>query len=84
MLCVPSSPIGDITTLSLQTLETYAASTGPQYVKQLIEAGQARDWIAGRQLVDLLSTSRSACPPSSCAHHPAACAACLLDRVGAQ
>ena len=44
----------DITTLSLKTLENYAASTGHQYVKALIDSGEARDWIAGRQLIDLI------------------------------
>ena len=44
----------DVTTLSLKTLETYAASTGHQYVKALLESGEARSWIAGRQLVDLI------------------------------
>ena len=44
----------DVTTLSLKTLETYAASTGHQYVKALLESGEARSWIAGRQLIDLI------------------------------
>jgi len=44
----------DITTLSLKTLETYAASTGHQHVKLLIESGAAKTWIAGRQLIDLI------------------------------
>ncbi|MPZ57369.1 MAG: sulfite reductase subunit alpha [Rhizobiales bacterium] len=44
----------DITTLSLKAVETYAATTGHIYVKQLLESGEARDWIAGRQLIDLL------------------------------
>jgi len=43
----------DITTLSLKTLETYAGF-GHRYVKELIEAGTAKTWIAGRQLVDLV------------------------------
>ena len=45
----------DVTTLSLKTLETYAAQTGHQYVKALIADGQAKEWIAGRQLIDLIS-----------------------------
>lgn len=45
----------DIHTLSLKSLETYAAATGHQYVKGLIESGEARDWIQGRQLIDLVS-----------------------------
>jgi sulfite reductase (NADPH) flavoprotein alpha-component len=44
----------DVTTLSLKTLETYGASTGHQYVKALLESGEAKSWIAGRQLIDLL------------------------------
>jgi sulfite reductase (NADPH) flavoprotein alpha-component len=45
----------DVTTLSLKTLETYVAQTGHQYVKALIADGQARDWIGGRQLIDLIA-----------------------------
>lgn len=45
----------DIHTLSLKSLETYAAATGHQYVKALIESGEARDWIQGRQLIDLVA-----------------------------
>ncbi|MEA2975882.1 MAG: sulfite reductase flavoprotein alpha-component [Alphaproteobacteria bacterium] len=44
----------DITTLSLKTLETYASTTGHQYVKELLDSGDARTWIAGRQLIDLI------------------------------
>jgi sulfite reductase (NADPH) flavoprotein alpha-component len=44
----------DISTLSLRTLETYAALTGNQHVKQLIESDAAKTWIAGRQLIDLI------------------------------
>lgn len=46
----------DVTTLSLKTVETYAEKTGHQYVKALIAEGQAREWIAGRQLIDLIAT----------------------------
>ncbi len=46
----------DVTTLSLKTVETYAAQTGHQYVEALIADGQAKDWIAGRQLIDLIAT----------------------------
>jgi sulfite reductase (NADPH) flavoprotein alpha-component len=45
----------DIHTLSLKNLDAYAAATGHQYVKALIERGEARDWAAGRQLIDLVS-----------------------------
>ena len=44
----------DVTTLSLKAVETYAETTGHQYVKELIASGQARAWIAGRQLIDLI------------------------------
>jgi sulfite reductase (NADPH) flavoprotein alpha-component len=44
----------DITTLSLKTLENYVAATGHQYVTALLEMDEARSWIAGRQLIDLL------------------------------
>jgi len=45
----------DVTTLSLKALETYAEKTGHHYVKALIADGQAREWIAGRQLSDLIA-----------------------------
>ncbi len=45
----------DITTLSQKTLETYAALTGHEGVKALLAEGNARDWVAGRQLIDLIS-----------------------------
>jgi sulfite reductase (NADPH) flavoprotein alpha-component len=44
----------DVTTLSLKTLETYAASTGHAGVRSLIGAGEAKRWITGRQLIDLI------------------------------
>src|SRR6476620_6053642 len=46
----------DVTTLSLKTVETYASSTGHQYVKELLDEGQAKEWIVGRQLIDLIAT----------------------------
>lgn len=46
----------DVTTLSLKTVESYAAQTGHQYVKALIADGQAKEWIVGRQLIDLIAT----------------------------
>jgi sulfite reductase (NADPH) flavoprotein alpha-component len=46
----------DVTTLSLNTLENYAATTGHQPVKALLESGDARTWITGRQLIDLLQS----------------------------
>jgi sulfite reductase (NADPH) flavoprotein alpha-component len=45
----------DVTTLSLKTVETYASSTGHQYVKALLDEGQAKEWIVGRQLIDLIT-----------------------------
>jgi sulfite reductase (NADPH) flavoprotein alpha-component len=44
----------DVTTLSLKTVETYAGF-GQRYVKELFETGTARNWIAGRQLIDLVA-----------------------------
>jgi sulfite reductase (NADPH) flavoprotein alpha-component len=44
----------DVTTLSLKSVETYAAETGHHYVKKLIAAGEAKEWIVGRQLIDLI------------------------------
>ncbi len=44
----------DVTTLSLKAVETYAAATGHQYVKELLDSGEAKNWIAGRQLIDLI------------------------------
>src|SRR3954452_4258505 len=43
----------DVTTLSLKTMETYAGF-GQRYVKELLDTGAARNWIAGRQLIDLV------------------------------
>jgi sulfite reductase (NADPH) flavoprotein alpha-component len=44
-----------VTTLSLKTVENYAAATEHQYVKRLIESGEAKSWIEGRQLIDLIA-----------------------------
>ncbi len=49
----------DVTTLSLKTIETYAEKTGHTYVKALIEAGEAKEWIVGRQLIDLIELFRT-------------------------
>ena len=72
----------DITTLSLKTLETYAASTGHQHVKLLIELGAAKTWIAGRQLIDLMESfpDRALCRAAPRAH-PSSCSTHLFDRV---
>jgi sulfite reductase (NADPH) flavoprotein alpha-component len=45
----------DITTLSVKTLEKFAAATGDKDVRALIEGGHAREWIGGRQLIDLVT-----------------------------
>ncbi|MGQ4274597.1 diflavin oxidoreductase [Terrihabitans sp. B22-R8] len=45
----------DITTLSLKTLEKFVAATGDADIKALIDGNHARNWIAGRQLVDLVT-----------------------------
>jgi sulfite reductase (NADPH) flavoprotein alpha-component len=44
----------DLTTLSLKTLDAYAATTGDARVKSLVESGEAKSWVAGRQLIDLI------------------------------
>lgn len=46
----------DVNTLSLKSVETYAAQTGHYYLKKLIADGEAKDWIVGRQLIDLIET----------------------------
>jgi sulfite reductase (NADPH) flavoprotein alpha-component len=43
----------DVTTLSLKSLEAYVAATGDARIRSLLEAGEAKSWIAGRQLIDL-------------------------------
>ena len=45
----------DVTTLSAKTVGTYAEKTGHQYVKALIADRQVKEWIAGRQLIDLIA-----------------------------
>ena len=46
----------DVTTLSLRTIEAYAAATGHQQIKSLLASGEAGGWIVGRQLIDLIET----------------------------
>jgi sulfite reductase (NADPH) flavoprotein alpha-component len=53
----------DVTTLSLRTLETYAAQTGHQYVRALLAQDEAPHWIAGRQLIDLIANFPIALTP---------------------
>ena len=50
----------DVTTLSVKAIETYAAATGHQEVRQLLAEGKARDWTSGRQLIDLVGVFPSA------------------------
>jgi sulfite reductase (NADPH) flavoprotein alpha-component len=44
----------DITTLSVPGMEKYAAASGHPGVRSLIADGDARAWVQGRQLIDLL------------------------------
>jgi sulfite reductase (NADPH) flavoprotein alpha-component len=53
----------DITTLSLKTIETFASITGNTEAKALIDSGEARNWIVGRQLIDLLEAFPTALSP---------------------
>jgi sulfite reductase (NADPH) flavoprotein alpha-component len=53
----------DIATLSLKNLDAYASITEHQSVKALLASGEAREWIAGRQLFDLLTTFPVAITP---------------------
>ena len=44
----------DVTTLSTATIQRFADATGHGEAKRLIESGEAKAWIEGRHLVDLL------------------------------
>ena len=46
----------DITTLSAATIERFVKATGHADAQKLIESGEARAWIEGRHLIDLLAT----------------------------
>ncbi|WP_375463421.1 sulfite reductase flavoprotein subunit alpha [uncultured Methylobacterium sp.] len=46
----------DITTLSTATVERFVTATGHADARRLIESGQARAWIEGRHLIDLIET----------------------------
>jgi sulfite reductase (NADPH) flavoprotein alpha-component len=48
----------DVTTLSLKGLEAYAQATGDRHVNDLLASGEARNWIIGRQLIDLIESSQ--------------------------
>lgn len=44
----------DVTTLSATTVERFVKATGQSEAKALIDSGEVRSWIEGRQLVDLI------------------------------
>ncbi|MFY9291272.1 MAG: flavodoxin domain-containing protein, partial [Methylorubrum rhodinum] len=44
----------DITTLSATTVERFATATGHAEAQKLVESGEVKAWIEGRQLIDLL------------------------------
>jgi sulfite reductase (NADPH) flavoprotein alpha-component len=44
----------DVSTLSQRTVETFVAETGHADAKALLASGNIREWLAGRQLIDLL------------------------------
>ncbi|SFL36038.1 sulfite reductase (NADPH) flavoprotein alpha-component [Methylorubrum salsuginis] len=44
----------DITTLSVTTIERFAKATGHADARKLVESGEAKAWIEGRHLIDLL------------------------------
>lgn len=46
----------DITTLSATTVERFAAATGHADARKLIDSGEAKAWIEGRHLIDLIET----------------------------
>jgi len=46
----------DITTLSAATIERFVKATGHADAQKLIDSGEARAWIEGRHLIDLLAT----------------------------
>ena len=48
----------DVTTLSLKGLEAYAQATHDRSAKDLLASGEARNWIIGRQLIDLIENSQ--------------------------
>lgn len=46
----------DITTLSATTVERFAKATGHAEAQKLIDSGEAKAWIEGRHLIDLIET----------------------------
>jgi len=53
----------DITTLSTVTVERFAAATQHAGAKALIDGGTVKDWIRGRQLIDLFEAFPAALSP---------------------
>ena len=58
-------PTRDVTTLSLKSLQNFVSATGQQDAKALLESGEAGSWIAGRQLIDLVSAFPAALSPEA-------------------
>ncbi|SEH32572.1 sulfite reductase (NADPH) flavoprotein alpha-component [Methylobacterium sp. 275MFSha3.1] len=46
----------DITTLSAATIERFVKATGHADAQKLVDSGEAKAWIEGRHLIDLLET----------------------------
>ena len=46
----------DITTLSAATIERFVKATGHTEAQKLIDSGEAKAWIEGRHLIDLIQT----------------------------
>ncbi|GJD47354.1 Sulfite reductase [NADPH] flavoprotein alpha-component [Methylobacterium crusticola] len=46
----------DVTTLSAATIERFVKATGHVEARRLIDSGEARAWIEGRHLIDLIET----------------------------
>ena len=53
----------DITTLSPVTIDRLLATTGHSALRDLVDGGHVRDWIAGRQIIDLLETYTASLAP---------------------
>jgi sulfite reductase (NADPH) flavoprotein alpha-component len=53
----------DITTLSPVTIDRLLAATGHGALRQLVDGGDVRNWIAGRQIIDLLDSYKVSLAP---------------------
>ena len=53
----------DISTLSLKTFDTFVNATSQPMARMLLASGEAREWIKGRQLIDLLETFKAKLSP---------------------